>query len=68
MSLLQELGGDPVRHLRTALSNAGLVVDTDDGANHLIYLKVAAPLEVIGRAAEMLRLRKPTNVGMGSDC
>jgi len=59
-----ELGGDPVRHLSTALSNAGLVVEKDDGANHLSYLKIAAPLEVIGRAAEKLRLRKPTNVGL----
>ena len=61
---VQELGGDPVRHLSTALSNAGLVVEQNEGANHLMYLKVAAPLEVVGRASEKLRLRKPTNVGM----
>jgi anoctamin-10 len=57
-------GGDPVKHLVTALSNGGLVVEQVDGANFLTYLKVAAPLEVIGRAAEKLRLRKATNVGL----
>jgi len=36
----QEFGGDPVRHLFTALSNAGLIVEEVDGANFLIYLKV----------------------------
>jgi len=60
----EELGDDPVRELLTALTDAGLVVEREDGANHLIFLKVAAPLEAIGRAAEKLRFRKPTNVGL----
>lgn len=30
----------------------------------ILDVQVAAPLEAIGRAAEKLRLRKPTNVGM----
>lgn len=37
---MQELGEDPVRELLTALTDAGLVVEREEGANHLIFLKV----------------------------
>jgi anoctamin-10 len=59
-----EFGEDPVRHLYTALTNVGLIVEKVDGVNSTVFLKVGAPLEVIGHAAEKLRLRKPTNVGL----
>jgi len=36
---MQEVG-DPVRHLFTALTNAGLVVEKEEGVNYLVFLKV----------------------------
>lgn len=37
---MQEVGDNPVKHLSTALTNAGLVTEKDEGANGLIFLKV----------------------------
>ncbi|XP_073391675.1 anoctamin-like protein Os01g0706700 isoform X3 [Physcomitrium patens] len=59
-----EFGGDVVGHLITELSNAGLIVEKVDGANFLTFLKIGAPVDVIGREASRLKLRKPTNVGL----
>lgn len=35
-----QLRSDPVKHLFTALTNAGLIVEEEEGANHLVFLKV----------------------------
>jgi hypothetical protein len=37
---VQEFGEDPVRHLYTALTNVGLIVEKVDGVNSTVFLKV----------------------------
>jgi hypothetical protein len=45
------------------LTDSGLIIEKVDGMNSELFIKVAAPLEVIGHAAEKLMLRKPTHIG-----
>ncbi|KAL2634708.1 hypothetical protein R1flu_006187 [Riccia fluitans] len=53
-----------IEYLRTELQSKGLVLELVDGVLTEVFLKIGAPLEVIGRAAERLLLRKPTEVGL----
>ncbi|CAK9260652.1 unnamed protein product [Sphagnum jensenii] len=55
---------DAVEHLCKALTDSGLIIEKVDGMNSELFIKVAAPLEVIGHAADKLMLRKPTHIGL----
>ncbi|KAL3693097.1 hypothetical protein R1sor_006748 [Riccia sorocarpa] len=53
-----------IEYLRAELQSKGLVVELVDGVLTEVFLKIGAPSEVIGRAAEKLQLRKPTEIGL----
>ncbi|GAQ85181.1 hypothetical protein KFL_002230020 [Klebsormidium nitens] len=55
---------DAIDALVQGLEAAGLKVDRVMGRNAEQFLKVGAPLEVIGREAERLKLTKLTNLGI----
>lgn len=59
MPWTQEVGDDPVRHLFTALTNAGLVVEREESANNLVFLKVmkGTQLEAILGVVRVAELR-----------
>jgi Dimerisation domain of Ca+-activated chloride-channel, anoctamin len=45
------------------LLKEGLEIETDEGAYGLNFLKIHAPLEVLKRYAEILKIRMPIRVG-----
>ncbi|GBG92801.1 hypothetical protein CBR_g57226 [Chara braunii] len=55
---------DPLEYLVDRLVAAGLVVDTVPSTQGELFLKIGAPLEMIGRMAEKLMLKKLTRIGL----
>ncbi|BBN05616.1 hypothetical protein MPTK1_3g14570 [Marchantia polymorpha subsp. ruderalis] len=53
-----------IEYLKKELLAQGLIVQLSDGVLTEVFLTVAAPLEVVGRAAERLQIRKPTEIGL----
>ncbi|CAM6117478.1 unnamed protein product [Calypogeia fissa] len=53
-----------IEYLKKELEGAGLLVEVADGVLSEVFLKIGAPLEVIGRTAEREQLKKPTDLGL----
>lgn len=46
------------------LRNKGLLLEDVEGLSSERFLKIAAPVEVLGRMAETLQIQKPTDIGL----
>ncbi|XP_024533727.1 anoctamin-like protein Os01g0706700 [Selaginella moellendorffii] len=55
---------DAVASYIKALKNTGLVVEIEEGLDSIRFIKIAAPIEVVGRTAEKLNIKKSTYLGL----
>lgn len=53
-----------VERLKEELRNKGLVLKDVEGLSTGSFVKIGAPVEVLGRMAETLQIRKPTHFGL----